>query len=147
MKIAIKSFDELSRDELYAILKLRSEVFVVEQQCVYQDIDGKDQMALHVIGKDAGKIIAYSRVFAPGEYFEIASIGRVVVSIAQRNQKYGYEIVKASINAIQNHFHTSDICISAQCYLEKFYADLGFQATGNKYLEDGIPHMTMLYKK
>jgi len=147
IKIQVKPFSALTATELYSILQLRSEVFVVEQDCVYQDIDGKDEKALHIIGYKKNKIVAYTRVFAPGDYFMLASIGRVVVSKPERNHNYGYDIMTASIEALRIHFRTSNIQISAQCYLEKFYNSLGFNATGKDYLEDGIPHMTMLYKQ
>lgn len=147
IKIQVKPFDALTLNELYSILQLRSEVFVVEQDCVYQDIDGKDHKALHIIGYKNNKIIGYTRVFAPGDYFDLASIGRVVVAKSERNHNYGYDIMTASIEALRIHFKTSHIHISAQCYLKKFYNNLGFKATGEEYLEDGIPHMAMVYKQ
>lgn len=146
MDFIIKSFQELSITELYNILQLRSEVFVVEQDCVYQDIDGKDQKALHIIGEKEGKIIAYTRCFAPGDYFENASIGRVVVEISQRKFKYGHDIMKASIEAIKNKYQTNTIKLSAQVYLTNFYESHGFKQVGEGYLEDGIPHIAMLKK-
>lgn len=147
IKIQVKPFSALTATELYSILQLRSEVFVVEQDCVYQDIDGKDEKALHIIGYKNDKIVAYTRVFGPGDYFLLASIGRVVVAKEERSHSYGYDIMTASIEALRIHFRTSHIQISAQCYLEKFYTNLGFKATGKEYLEDGIPHMTMIYKQ
>lgn len=145
LNIKVKSFNELTTQELYDILHLRSEVFVVEQDCVYQDIDLKDQKALHVLGLKDNKLIAYTRFFEPGDYFTEASIGRVVVDKKYRNFKYGYDIMNASIEAINNFFQQNTIRISAQCYLEKFYNNLGFKAVGEEYLEDGIPHINMLY--
>lgn len=142
--IKVKEFAHLNTTELYNMLQLRSEVFVVEQDCVYQDIDGKDDKALHVLGVKNGKIVAYTRLFKAGDYFENASIGRVVVSEIERKNKYGYDIMEASIAAIKIHFNTHIIKISAQCYLEKFYNNLGFKAVGSSYLEDGIPHVAML---
>ena len=144
LDISIKTFEQLSLEELYFILQLRSEVFVVEQDCVYQDIDAKDQNALHIIGKKDTKIIAYTRVFKGGDYFKEASIGRVVVSLKDRHLNYGQQIMKASIVAIKNNYDTSDIKISAQKYLENFYNNLGFKTIGDPYLEDGIPHIAML---
>jgi ElaA protein len=123
---------------------LRSEVFVVEQDCVYQDIDGNDQKALHIIGTVENKIIAYTRCFRPGDYFKEASIGRVVVKESQRKFKRGNQIMNNSIKAINNHYKTKIIKISAQCYLNKFYTNLQFKPIGEKYLEDGIPHVAML---
>tara|TARA_R110000787_G_C13427182_1_gene445322 strand:+ start:1430 stop:1870 length:441 start_codon:yes stop_codon:yes gene_type:complete len=146
MNVTIKTFNELSTAELYEILQLRSEIFVVEQDCVYQDIDGKDQKALHVIGILEGEIIAYTRCFKAGDYFKEASIGRVVVKESQRKFKRGNQIMNSSIEAIENHYHTKTIKISAQCYLNKFYTNLGFNSIGEEYLEDGIPHIAMIRK-
>ena len=144
LKIEVKKFSDLKVAELYNILQLRSEVFVVEQDCVYQDIDGKDAEALHVIGKKNGKIIAYTRCFKPGYYFEEASIGRVVVKDTERKFGYGHDIMKASDKAIQSEYKTSNIKLSAQQYLIKFYESHGYQTTGEGYLEDGIPHIAMI---
>ena len=146
LDITTKTFQELTTQELYDILQLRSEVFVVEQDCVYQDIDGKDQKALHVLGYKNNVVVAYTRIFKPGDYFEKASIGRVVVSKKERQHKYGYDIMEASIQAIKEHYNETNIKISAQCYLNKFYNNLGFKAIGEDYLEDGIPHIAMVYK-
>ena len=144
MNVVIKKFNDLSPLELYEILQLRSEVFVVEQDCVYQDIDGNDQKALHIIGTVENKIIAYTRCFRPGDYFKEASIGRVVVKESQRKFKRGNQIMNKSIKAINDHYKTKIIKISAQCYLNKFYTNLQFKPIGEKYLEDGIPHVAML---
>ncbi|MEM6720351.1 MAG: GNAT family N-acetyltransferase [Bacteroidota bacterium] len=145
LKITVKSFEEFTIDELYDVLQLRSEVFVVEQDCVYQDIDGKDRKALHVIGSNPeGKIVAYTRLFDAGDYFEKASIGRVVVSEKARAFGYGHDIIKASIEAIKNRYQTAKIKISAQTYLRKFYNSHGFTQIGEEYLEDGIPHIAMI---
>ncbi|SEP84411.1 ElaA protein [Hyunsoonleella jejuensis] len=142
--IKVKYFKELSINELYAMLQLRSEVFVVEQDCVYQDIDGKDQKALHVLGFKNGTLVAYTRLFKPSDYFKEASIGRVVVKQDFRDYKYGYDIMKASIDAIETYFNESKIKISAQEYLKQFYTNLGFKHLGTSYLEDGIPHIAMI---
>ena len=144
MNVVIKKFNDLSPLELYEILQLRSEVFVVEQDCVYQDIDGNDQKALHIIGTIENKIIAYTRCFRPGDYFKEASIGRVVVKESQRKFKRGNQIMNNSIKVINDHYKTKIIKISAQCYLNKFYTNLQFKSIGEKYLEDGIPHVTMV---
>jgi len=144
LAINTKSFNELSTTELYGILQLRSEVFVVEQDCVYQDLDGKDTKALHIFGVKNKKVVAYTRVFKPGDYFKEASIGRVVVAQSERKYKYGYAIMEASIEAVKNKFNTSKIKLSAQCYLKTFYSNLGFSIVGEEYLEDGIPHIAML---
>lgn len=146
MKIIVKTFEELSIYELYDLLQLRSEVFVVEQDCVYQDLDGKDSKALHILGEKDGKIVAYTRCFKPGIYFEEASIGRVVVVSEERKYGYGHDIMKASVEAINDHYNTETIKLSAQTYLIKFYNSLGFIETGEGYLEDGIPHIAMIKK-
>jgi ElaA protein len=138
-----KTFEELSTQELYQILRLRSEVFVVEQNCVYQDIDNKDQKALHLFGTIEGEIIAHSRLFKPGDYFEFSSIGRVVVAEKYRDKNYGHELIDQSILQINNRFNAYNITISAQLYLKKFYEFHGFIATSATYLEDDIPHIEM----
>jgi ElaA protein len=144
LEITTKTFQELTTKELYDLLQLRVDVFCVEQNCVYQDLDGKDEKALHVIGKKNNKIIAYTRVFKPGDYFKEASIGRVVVSKDERHHKYGYDIMEASIRAVKDYFNTTTIKLSAQTYLRKFYNNLGFKEIGEEYLEDGIPHIAMV---
>ena len=140
----VKTFSELTLQELYRILQLRSEVFVVEQDCVYQDIDGKDEKALHVLGFKNNKIIAYTRLFKAGDYFEYASIGRVVVAKNERAFKYGYDIMDVSIKAIKTHFKEQKIKISAQAHLKSFYNNCGFIEIGEEYVEDDIPHIAMI---
>ena len=142
-KWKIKRFDGLSLRELYAILELRAEVFIVEQNCVYQDIDGKDPKAFHLLGEIDSKIVAYARLFKKGDYFEHASIGRVVVGEKFRDKKLGHELMRKAIAALANLGETA-IEISAQLYLQKFYESHGFSAIGPSYLEDGIPHIKML---
>ena len=144
MDISIQSFKDLTLFDLYDLLKLRSEVFVVEQNCVYQDIDDKDQKAIHVILKQNDSIIGYTRIFKPGDYFKAASIGRVVIRLNDRHRDLGTLIMKASIQAIKDYFNTNNIKISAQTYLQDFYSNLGFKAVGESYLEDGIPHIAMV---
>lgn len=144
LDITIKSFKELTLKELYDLLQLRSEVFVVEQDCVYQDLDGKDKKALHVLGYKNDNLVAYTRIFKAGDYFEEASIGRVVVRENVRKFKYGYAIMNASIEAIKDNFVETVIRISAQTYLKRFYNQLGFFEVGEDYLEDGIPHINMI---
>ena len=144
LTIKTKKFQELTTEELYTILQLRSEVFVVEQDCAYQDIDFKDQKAYHVLGFKEDKLVAYTRLFKSGDYFKEASIGRVVVSKKERHYNYGYDIMKASIELIRSQFNETDIRISAQCYLKKFYTNLGFNEEGEEYFEDGIPHVSMV---
>lgn len=144
MHIQTKSFQDLTTQELYQILQLRSEVFVVEQDCVYQDMDGKDFKALHIIGSTNNEIIAYTRIFGPGDYMDQACIGRVVVKKSARKGGYGKVIMEASIKAVSDNFRTSTIHISAQTYLQKFYKELGFNPVGEIYMEDDIPHILMI---
>ena len=143
LKFEIKRFNELSTQELYDVLQLRSEVFVVEQNCVYQDIDGKDAKAIHLLGSCNGEIVAYVRIFKPGDYFEQASIGRVVVKHIYRDRKWGYDLMNEAIQATEKVFNETKITISAQLYLKKFYENLGFAQTSEMYLEDDIPHIEM----
>lgn len=144
LETTIKKFEALTTNELYAILRLRSEVFVVEQDCVYQDLDYKDKKAQHVIGWIDNTIVAYTRIFDIKLYFDEASIGRVVVDKKYRSKGFGKDIMEASINAIKSHYNQTKIKISAQTYLVKFYNELGFKEHGKPYLEDGIPHTVMI---
>ena len=143
MKTLIKNFQDLSNTEIYQILRLRSEVFVVEQECIYQDIDNKDKKAVHIFLKEKNEIIAYSRVFKEKEYFENPSIGRVVVANKRRMYGVGKKIMNISINYIKQNIKAKSIEISAQKYLKKFYSNLGFVQQGDEYLEDNIPHLRM----
>jgi len=139
----IKSFENLSVHELYDIMRLRSAIFVVEQNCVYLDLDGKDKVAMHLMGEFDGKIVAYSRLFKPGISFENASIGRVVVDANYRDRKWGHNLMREAIAGIKFHFGESQITIGAQLYLKKFYESHGFVQTSEMYLEDDIPHIEM----
>ena len=143
MKFIVKIFNELTIHELYGILQLRSEVFVVEQDCVYQDLDFKDQKSLHVFGYKNDKIIAYTRIFKPGDYFDNASIGRVIIAKSERKFGFGHELIRASIDVIKTELKVDKITISAQLYLKKFYETHHFFQIGEGYLEDGIPHIRM----
>ena len=144
MEIEVRIFRELSSKQLYDLLQLRSEVFVVEQDCVYQDIDGKDENALHLLCYKEDELVGYSRCFPPGFYFKEAAIGRVVIRKEKRELGYGHMLLKASIAAISDYFKTRKIKISAQEYLTEFYNSHGFRQTGDGYLEDGIPHIAMI---
>jgi ElaA protein len=144
LQSVIKTFNDLSPQDIYNILQLRSEVFVVEQNCVYQDIDDKDQYALHLLLKKDDYLIGYSRIFKAGDYFKEASIGRVLVKKEDRNNRHGSLLMELSIKAIKDHFKENTVKISAQTYLKKFYNELGFDPVGEEYLEDGIPHIAML---
>ena len=141
----VKKFSELSIEELYQILRLRSKVFVVEQDCVYQDLDNKDQISVHIFIKEKNEIVAYTRIFKSGDYYKNPSIGRVVVSKKNRGQDIGKKIMIDSIEYIKQNIKGKKIELSAQKYLDKFYKDLGFYKTGEDYLEDGIPHQRMLF--
>ncbi|AWG23625.1 GNAT family N-acetyltransferase [Flavobacterium faecale] len=139
----IKPFEALTVNELYDMLQLRSEVFVVEQNCVYLDLDGKDKKGLHLIGTYDGKIVACTRLFKPGISYEYASIGRVVVAQAYRDKKWGHDLMRESIAGIKEHYGETNITIGAQLYLKKFYESHGFVQSTEMYLEDGIPHIEM----
>tara|TARA_Y100000385_G_scaffold169739_1_gene175717 strand:+ start:76 stop:528 length:453 start_codon:yes stop_codon:yes gene_type:complete len=141
-----KSFDELSQKELHDSFLLRSEVFVVEQNCVYQDVDGKDPYALHVLGKNKqNKVIAYARILPKGHaYSSFVSIGRVVISQEYRGKRLGHVLVQFSVEQAIKKYKESLIKISAQSHLIPFYNFHGFQADGKEYLEDGIPHTAMI---
>lgn len=140
----IKPFEALSVNELYDILRLRSEIFVVEQNCVYLDLDGKDKVALHLFGEYEGKIVAYVRLFKAGISFNNASIGRVTVDVNYRDRKWGHDLMREAIAAIALHFGESKITIGAQLYLKKFYESHNFIQTSEMYLEDDIPHIEMI---
>jgi len=144
MEIKTKTYSELTKNELYEILRLRVEVFIVEQDCPYQDVDNKDQKAVHVLGYNNNELIAYSRIFKPNDYFDLASIGRVVVAENQRKYKYGYLLMEESIKAVKKYFNETTIAVSAQEHLKTFYNNLGFQQKGKGYLEDNIPHIYMV---
>ena len=140
----IKKFSELSTNELYGILKVRQEVFIVEQTCYYLDADGYDQVGLHIWAEKDDEIVAYCRVFAPGIKYNEASIGRVLTHPQFRSLKLGKTLIKFSLDVIEAQFRTQTVRISAQDYLLGFYKGFGFQDTGKKYLEDDIPHTEML---
>jgi len=139
----IRRFEALTTIELYDLLHLRSEVFVVEQNCVYQDIDYKDQKALHLLGQDNGQTVAYARLFKPKDYFEEASIGRVMVKSMYRDKKLGHILMREAIYFMNHKLGETNITISAQLYLKKFYESHGFIQTSEMYLEDDIPHIEM----
>jgi ElaA protein len=143
LKWIIKPFEALNVNELYDLLKLRSEIFVVEQNCVYLDLDGKDKKALHLIGEYDGKTVAYVRLFDAGISFDNASIGRVVVDVNYRDRKWGHDLMREAIAAIKLNFNKEAITIGAQLYLKKFYESHGFVQTSEMYLEDDIEHIEM----
>lgn len=144
--VQIKAFHELSTLELYEILKVRNEVFVVEQECIYMDIDGKDIDAIHITLIDNSNIAAYLRVLKPGESYKEASIGRVLVAPQARGKGFAKQAMLEAIKFLTDTCHEKHIRISAQEYLKKFYTDLGFETISEPYDEDGIPHIEMLFK-
>ncbi len=140
-----KYFDDLSSLEVYKILQLRSEVFIVEQNCVYQDFDDKDLRAYHFTGWQGEKLVAYTRLLAKGiSYDDAASIGRVVTSPSVRGKKVGKELMRLSIDKVYNLFGKVPIRISAQLYLKHFYESFSFIQKSEVYMEDGIEHISML---
>ena len=146
MKIIVKRFKELSVEEIYQILKVRADVFIVEQKCIYKDIDGKDEKAIHVLGKENNETIAYTRILQNDEQYNYPSISRVVVKKQNRGEERGKKIMKETIKYIVEELKEKTIVLAAQKYLEKFYRELGFIAEGEEYLEDEIPHQKMILK-
>jgi ElaA protein len=143
-----KAFNELTAAELYAIIQLRNEVFVVEQNCVYQDADDKDQESYHFCGWINNILVAYSRILPIGlAYEKYSSIGRVVSSPIYRGTGIGKQLVQKAIEQTYHLYPITEIKIGAQLYLKKFYESFGFKQDGDGYLEDNIPHIPMLLKK
>lgn len=140
----IKKFKDLSTDELYAILQLRIEVFVVEQNCPYQEADNKDQESMHLMGLKDGKLIAYTRILPPGLSYEEPSIGRVVTSPSVRGNGIGKLLMERSMEQLEHIYGKQPIRIGAQLYLKKFYESLGFVQGSELYLEDNIEHIEMV---
>jgi ElaA protein len=138
-------FNDLSQHELYAMLQLRSEVFVVEQNCVFLDMDDKDQHCWHVCGWHDEKLVAYTRLVPPGIAYNLASIGRVVTSPSVRRTGIGRSLMKFSIEKTLSLFGKNNIKIGAQLYLKNFYETFGFRQSGDVYLEDGIEHIEMIF--
>jgi len=145
MEWFIKKFNELSLNEFHDILQLRIDIFVVEQNCPYPELDSKDKIAFHLFCKNkAGKIIAYTRFFKAGDYYTEAALGRVVVHAAYRNKKIGVQLLKNTLLEMEKILGKEPIKIGAQTHLKKFYKSFGFQQVGEGYKEDGIPHIHML---
>lgn len=143
----IASFNELGNDELYEALKLRQEVFAVEQDCVYQDVDGLDQQAIHIACWDLDTLLAYQRCLPPGLQEAESTLGRIVVAPAARGRDLGRELVRRGIRHNLQRWPGADIRIHAQAHLEKFYRELGFVTDSEAYLLDGIPHLEMLLSR
>ena len=138
-----KTWNELSKEELEEIFILRARVFVVEQACAYQDIDNHDQKAIHILGKQNNKIIAYCRAFNGGDFFKEASFGRALVDKKFRKKGLGNQLIKETLKAMKTQWQNKKIKISAQAHLSKLYQTHGFKPKGEEYLEDGIPHVAM----
>ncbi|MBW8685591.1 GNAT family N-acetyltransferase [Chitinophaga rhizophila] len=147
IKWVTKTFEELTTQELYALLRLRSEIFVVEQKCAFQDMDNADQLAVHIMGYDDeldNELVAYTRIFGPGIKFDMCSIGRVVTAASVRGNGSGRKLMEYSIAVVEDRFGKVPIKIGAQLYLQKFYSSLGFEQSSEMYLEDDIPHIEMI---
>jgi ElaA protein len=144
LRFTIRTFKELSIDELYAMLQLRTKVFVVEQNCVFQDMDDKDQKGIHVLGYADDVLVAYSRLLPANVSYPEMSIGRVLTDTDRRKEGFGVELMKRSIESMYQVYGKHPIKIGAQLYLKKFYESFGFTQTSETYLEDGIPHIEML---
>ncbi|MBU9711413.1 GNAT family N-acetyltransferase [Evansella tamaricis] len=142
----IRTFGELTTEELYKILMERVSIFVVEQECPYPEIDGKDELALHLFLEKDGKIAAYARLFKGGDYYEEASIGRILVKDSFRKTGLGKDLLSRAISIIQDEWKEKEIKIQAQNYLRDFYSSFGFRPITEIYLEDNIPHVDMVLK-
>ncbi len=147
MQWILKKFNDLTVNEFHDILQLRINIFIVEQNCPYPELDDKDKIAFHLFSIDKNnKIIAYTRIFKPGDFYKEAAFGRVVVHEEYRNQKIGSQLVKETIIETHKLFGNINIKIGAQTYLKDFYQSFGFQQVDDDYIEDGIPHIHMVKK-
>lgn len=144
MEWTIKKFQDLDLEELYMILALRTAVFVVEQECPYQEVDDKDQISYHLVGQENGELVAYARILPPGVTFQEASIGRVLVAKSHRGQGLAQQLMARAVAFVIEELGEKRIQLSGQTYLENFYKSLGFQPISETYLEDGIPHKDMM---
>ncbi len=145
MEVVVKAFDELSLYELYDILRIRADVFVVEQNCAYQDLDEVDKDAYHVYLKDEGKIVAYLRVVDKGKRLDEVSVGRVIS--LKRRLGLGSLLMKEGIKVAKEKFGAKKVKVGAQIYAQPFYESVGFRRVSDEYLEDGIPHAYMIYEE
>lgn len=145
MKLILKKFNELNTEEIYDILKLRNEVFIVEQECAYQDCDGRDKNAYHLMIIGDGEIASYLRILGKGVSYNEISIGRVIVNPKYRKKGLARKMMLKAIEFIQNELNEDSIRIEAQAYLVKFYESLGFKQVSEVFLEDNIPHVEMLF--
>lgn len=138
------SFEALSKQQLYDVLQLRSEVFVVEQACIFQDMDDADAVAMHLLGTASGHLVAYARCFAAGEKFAEASVGRVITKSTLRGSGAGHVLMREALTRTLQHWGPQPVRIGAQAHLAEFYAQHGFEDVGKPYIEDGIAHIEML---
>ncbi len=146
MEWSILPFDALSADTLYEVMRLRQEVFIVEQHCYYLDADGIDRQAMHVLGKVHNRLVAYARIMGPGMVYQEASFGRVLVAQDYRHKGYGRVLTQLLLHTIQHQYGNVPVRISAQAYLTGFYGSFGFATEGEEYLDAGIPHIYMVYR-
>ncbi|MGB0176398.1 MAG: GNAT family N-acetyltransferase [Owenweeksia sp.] len=144
MEIRIKPFSELSAKTLYDVLALRTEIFVVEQKCAYQEVDHHDQQSIHVMGYKKEELVAYARIVAPQEIYEEPSIGRVCVKLSSRNAQLGRQIFEAALKEAESVYPETTLKIQAQVYLEDFYTSLEFKTISQPYLDFGIWHVDMI---
>ncbi|WP_277673571.1 GNAT family N-acetyltransferase [Piscibacillus halophilus] len=142
-----KSFYELTHDELYDLLKLRVDVFVVEQNCPYPEIDGYDKVSKHLFAEKEGQILAYCRIIPPKVKFDEASIGRVITHESTRRTGIGTELINRALEHIASAYHHPNVKIEAQSHLQSFYGQCGFRTISDEFLEDGIPHVEMLFEE
>ncbi len=147
MEIKIKKFNELTTEELYKILRVRNEVFVVEQTCIYQDCDNKDYSSYHLYVEEGNEVVGYLRIVNKGISYDEISIGRVLVKETHRNKGLSRKIMLEAIKFIEEKLNSTEIRLSGQVYIKGFYGSLGFKQVSEEYLEDDIPHVEMLYKK
>ena len=139
-----KSFGELTAEEVYTILCVRQQVFVLEQECLYLDADGKDRKSFHLMGFSGKDLVAYARIVEPGISYKEVSIGRILSSDKVRGTGAGIQLMEQALDRIEAHYGKVPVRISAQSYLKEFYQKFGFEPSGKEYLEDEIPHMEML---
>ena len=142
-----KAFNELTASEVYTILCVRQEVFVLEQACLYLDADGKDRKSFHLMGFDEEDLVAYARIVEPGISYKEVSIVRILTAQKARGTGVGLALMQEALSRIEQHYGNVPVRISAQSYLLNFYQKFGFQSTGKEYLEDEIPHTEMLRVK
>ena len=143
----IQAYTELNLDDFHDIIALRIKIFVIEQDCPYQDLDGNDKLAFHLYFKDEkNQIVAATRILPQNIAYDEVSIGRVVVDKSSRGTGLGHELMEQSMAFVQSQFGAADVRLSAQKHLENYYEKHGFKSTGKEYLEDGIPHVEMLFK-